>query len=191
VPGRSETGKLLKNCRKWALPYQTNNCKTRLVQGWPARPHVARLLVKNNIVKNNQQAFSRYLKAGRCAYVSRFVLDSSQAINVLHDAGGYAVLAHPAQLSCSFTELSGLIQQLKRLGIDGLETYYPTQRGDSFKKIRALAEKYELLETGGSDYHGDTRPGTSMAGATKRFVVPDTVMKALHKKRHDVGNKNI
>ena len=147
--------------------------------GVAGRPHFARLLVKKKIVKTNEQAFAHYLKAGRCAYVSRFVLDIREAIRILHEAGGIAIVAHPVQLPCSLSELSGIIGELKLLGLDGLETYYPTQRGDVFKKIRALAQKYQLLETGGSDYHGDIRKGTDMAGATKNFLVPDELMNTL------------
>ncbi len=151
--------------------------------GVAGRPHFARLLVKKNIVKSNEQAFAHYLKAGRCAYVSRYVLDISEAIDILHDAGGFAVVAHPTQLPCSLNELSGILRELKQLGIDGLETYYPTQRGDVFKKIRALAQQYQLLETGGSDYHGETRKGTAIAGATKKFLVPDELMNTLRKQK--------
>ncbi len=176
--------KIIKKLQAMGIALSDEQLQEEAGTGVAGRPHVARLLVKNNIVKNNQQAFSLYLKAGRCAYVPRFLLGSSQAIRILHDAGGYAVLAHPGQISCSMNELSGIINELKRQGIDGLETYYPTQRGDSFRKIRALAGKYELLETGGSDYHGDTRPNTSMAGTTNKFVVPDTVIKKLHEKKN-------
>ena len=151
--------------------------------GVAGRPHFARLLVKKNIVKTNEQAFAHYLKAGRCAYVSRFVLDIREAIEILHHAGGFAVVAHPALIPCSMNELSGILRELKQAGIDGLETYYPTQRGDVFKKIRALARQYQLLETGGSDYHGDTRKGIAIAGATKKFLVPDELMNTLREQK--------
>ena len=171
--------KIIRKLQEIGINITEQDLKTESGAGVAGRPHFARLLIKSGVVKNNQQAFSHYLKAGRCAYVPRFVLDIHDAIEILHCAGGIAVLAHPIQLSCSFSELSRTIKELKELGVDGLETYYPTQKGKTGKKIRELAEKYQLLETGGSDYHGDIRHGTSMAGATGKFQVPAELLTKL------------
>ena len=170
---------IIKKFQGMGIDITEEDLKNESGTGVAGRPHFARLLVKGGLVKNNDQAFSQYLKAGRCAYAPRFVLDAHDAIKMLHDAGGIAVLAHPIQLPCSFSELSMMIKTLKQLGIDGLETYYPTQRGKAGKKIRELAHKYQLLETGGSDYHGDIRIGTSMAGASKKFQVPEELLSKL------------
>ena len=193
--GRLQTSRAVRN-RKIVSKFQEmgidlseDELQNEAGVGVAGRPHFARLLVKKNIVKTNEQAFAHYLKAGRCAYVSRFVLEIREAIELLHDAGGFAVVAHPLQLPCSVNELSGLLRDLKHLGIDGLETYYPTQRGEALKKIRALAEQYQLLETGGSDYHGDTRKGTSIAGASKNFLVPDELMNTLRKQKELIDQK--
>lgn len=144
--------------------------------GVAGRPHFARLLVKCGVVKNNDQAFAQYLKKGRCAYAPRFLLDVEEAIDIIHGAGGIAILAHPIQLPCSFSELSEIIRQLKIAGLDGLESYYPTQKGKIGKRIKDLARTHQLLETGGSDYHGDVRPNSSMAGETGKFQVPDDLL---------------
>ena len=174
--------KIIKKFQAMGINITEQDLKNESGTGVAGRPHFARLLVKAGLVRNNEQAFSQYLKAGRCAYAPRFVLDTQDAIKILHDAGGIAVLAHPMQLPCSFSELSMMINELKQLGMDGLETYYPTQRGQAGKKIRALAQKYQLLETGGSDYHGDIRIGTSMAGGSKKFLVPEKLLSKLKMK---------
>lgn len=171
--------KIILKLQEIGINISEQDLKAESGAGVAGRPHFARLLIKSGVVKNNEQAFSHYLKAGRCAYVPRFVLDIHDAIEILHGAGGIAVLAHPIQLSCSLGELSMIIKELKELGMDGLETYYPTQKGKTGKKIRELAEKYQLLETGGSDYHGDIRHGTSMAGATRKFQVPAELLTKL------------
>ena len=181
--------KIVSKLQEMGISLSEEELQKEAGEGVAGRPHFARLLVKKNIVKTNEQAFAHYLKAGRCAYVSRFVLEIREAIALLHDAGGFAVVAHPLQLPCTLTELSGIVRELKYLGIDGLETYYPTQRGDGFKKIRALAQQYQLLETGGSDYHGDTRKGTSIAGAAKNFLVPDELMNTLKKEKELIDQK--
>jgi predicted metal-dependent phosphoesterase TrpH len=171
--------KIIRKLQEIGINITEQDLKAESGAGVAGRPHFARLLIKSGVVKNHQQAFSRYLKVGRCAYVPRFVLDIHDAIEILHGAGGLAVLAHPIQLSCSFSELSRIIKELKELGMDGLETYYPTQKGKKGKKIRELAVKYQLLETGGSDYHGDIRHGTSMAGGTGKFQVPAELLTKL------------
>ncbi len=178
--------KIVSKFQEMGIDLSADELQDEAGEGVAGRPHFARLLVKKNIVKTTEQAFARYLKAGRCAYVSRFVLEIREAIEILHEAGEFAVVAHPLQIPCSMSELSGILRELKHLGIDGLETYYPTQRGDAFKKIRALAQQYQLLETGGSDYHGDTRKGTSIAGASKNFLVPDEIMNTLRKQKERI-----
>jgi predicted metal-dependent phosphoesterase TrpH len=138
--------------------------------GQTGRPHIARLLVQKNIVKTIDQAFTRYLKKGACCYVDRFIYRVDEAIAMLHDCGGTAVLAHPSQISRSIDLLDALLTQLKKMGLDGLETFYPTQNGKFHRKLRALARLHQLYETGGSDYHGDIRAGTGLAGVNGHRV---------------------
>ena len=146
--------------------------------GQTGRPHIARLLVNKKIVKNINQAFDLYLKKGRCAYVRRFVYHVEEAIALIHDSGGSAVLAHPIQLGHSIDTIEQLLKRLKPSKLDGIETYYPTQRGAFLNKLRRLAQKYELFETGGSDYHGDIRPNTAMAGG-KNLRVPQELIEHM------------
>jgi predicted metal-dependent phosphoesterase TrpH len=143
--------------------------------GQTGRPHIARILVAKKFVKTIDQAFAHYLKKGACAYVSRYILTVEEAISLIHGAGGIAVLAHPAQISYSIDTLDRLLRILVDMGLDGVETYYPTQKGSFLKKLKRVSSGYGLLETGGSDYHGDIRPNTDIAG-TGRFTIPVTVL---------------
>jgi len=170
---------ILEKLQKIGINLTEQDLRDEAGDGVAGRPHFARLLIKSGVVKNNEQAFSDYLKTGRCAYVPRYVLDIRDAIEMLHGAGGIAVLAHPIQLRCSHQELSKVVRELKDMGLDGLETYYPTQKKKVGKKIRELAVKYQMVETGGSDFHGEVRIGTAIAGATKHFMVPDELLGAL------------
>lgn len=138
--------------------------------GQTGRPHIARLLVQKKVVKTIDQAFSRYLKKGACCYVDRFVYHVDEAIAMLHDCGGTAVLAHPCQISRAIDQLDTLLVRLKKMGLDGLETFYPTQNGTFQRKLRSLARLHQLYETGGSDYHGAIRAGTGLAGANGHRV---------------------
>ena len=148
--------------------------------GQIGRPHFARILVSKGVVKTIDQAFERYLKKGAPAYVSRFIYPVEQAIKMIKSAGGITSLAHPVQLGYSLEVLKGMLSGLKDSGLDALETYYPTQKGKIRKKLSELARHYELLETGGSDYHGDIRINTSMAGGHD-FFVPGQLLERLEK----------
>jgi len=155
--------------------------------GQTGRPHIARLLIKKNIVKTIDQAFARYLKKDACAYVSRFIYHVKEAIDIIESAGGLPVLAHPVQIDRTLELLSELLDELVPMGLRGLEVYYPTQQGKVRKKLHFLANRYNLLETGGSDYHGDIRSGTSMA-VGKNMTIPvhlfEKLNQALNNTKH-------
>jgi 3',5'-nucleoside bisphosphate phosphatase len=128
-------------------------------------------------VKTITQAFDQFLKKGAVAYISRFAYTAIEAISLIHQAGGLAVLAHPAQNDPDLTRLPTVLAALVPAGLDGIEVYYPTHSNKMKKKLRALAEKNNLLLTGGSDYHGDVRPATTLAGGGNIFVPPELLLK--------------
>jgi len=96
---------------------------------------------------------------------------------LIHQAGGLAVLAHPTQNDPELTRLPSVLADLVPAGLDGIEVYYPTHSHKMKKKLRALAAQHNLLLTGGSDYHGDIRPGTTLAGGGNIFVPLELLVK--------------
>ena len=149
--------------------------------GQTGRPHIAKVLMAHKVVKSIPAAFEKFLKKGAPAYVSRFVYQADEAIGMIKRAGGVAILAHPVQIDPTLERLPGLLAELAGLGLDGIELFYPTQSSRVRKKIRLAAERYHLLYTGGSDYHGDVRPGTNLAGG-KNVQVPADVLTALRQR---------
>lgn len=149
--------------------------------GQTGRPHIAKVLVAHKVVKSIPAAFEKFLKKGAPAYVPRFVYQADEAIDMIKRAGGVAILAHPVQIDPTLGRLPGLLADLAGCGLDGIEVYYPTQSSRDRKKIRLAAERYHLLYTGGSDYHGDVRPGTNLAGG-KNVQVPPEVLTALRQR---------
>lgn len=146
--------------------------------GQTGRPHIAKVLLSHGIVRTPQEAFERFLKKGAPAYVPRFCYTAQEAIAMIRRAGGIAVLAHPVQIDPGLKGLSALLAELVALGLEGIELYYPTQSASIRKKIRLVAGRYRLLYTGGSDYHGDIRPGTYLAGG-KNATVPNKLIDLL------------
>ncbi len=155
---------IIANLRHLGLDVSEDELQAISSTGQTGRPHIARLMVKKKIVKDIDQAFAIYLRKGKKGYAPRFIYHVQEAIDLIHQSGGSAVLAHPAQISRSLPFLDELLERLKMLGLDGIETRYPGQRGSFLNKLQRLAAKYGLFETGGSDYHGDIRPDTAMAG---------------------------
>lgn len=117
--------------------------------GVVGRPHVARALVGAGWATDSRDAFDRYLGAGRPAYVAKEQLAVSDAIALIHQAGGLAVLAHPGP--------SGTRERLESLaaaGLDGVEVRHPSHSPADTARLAALAEHLRLVPSGGSDWHG-------------------------------------
>ncbi len=121
------------------------------------RPHIAQLMVQRNYVKSIHEAFARYLGPGAAAYVPRELPTADKAIAAIHAAGGVAVLAHPVHLGLRPADLEHTIARLADLGLDGIETQHPDHETADTRKLTALADRFDLITTGGSDYHGSRK----------------------------------
>ena len=113
------------------------------------RPHVARALVADGWATDVRDAFDRYLGAGRPAYVAKDQLGMSDAIAMVHAAGGLAVLAHPAGAGTRER-----LEKLAALGMDGVEVKHPSHSPSDTARLRTLSEQLGLIASGGSDWHG-------------------------------------
>jgi predicted metal-dependent phosphoesterase TrpH len=115
----------------------------------PGRPHVARTLVKEKLVSNLDEAFERYLKKGRVAWVPKTKMSGLESIELIHQAGGIAVMAHPG-----LNRSDEIIPALVDAGLDGIECFHTKHSTVMAERYLEIAEKHHLLVTGGSDCHG-------------------------------------
>jgi predicted metal-dependent phosphoesterase TrpH len=123
--------------------------------GQVGRPHFANVLLEKKVVKSFQEAFDRFLKKGAPAYVDKFRFTSKEALHFINEAGGVAVLAHPNTLGVNgYSELEKLIVRLADEGLKGIEVYYPEHSAVEVAQYKTLADRYSLVSTGGTDYHG-------------------------------------
>lgn len=118
-------------------------------RGSLGRLHLARALYDRGLVDSVQRAFDLYIGAGKPAYVERPRLEVSDAVRLIASAGGIPVLAHP-----KLANVDNEIPELVHLGVRGIEAFYSKHTPDDTQKYLAMAEKYGLLVTGGSDCHG-------------------------------------
>jgi predicted metal-dependent phosphoesterase TrpH len=135
----------------------------RLSGGQVGRPHIAKALVNRGYVSSIDEAFSRYLKKGAIAYVEKFRFPSQEAIAMIRKAGGLAALAHPFTLGIKKSrELTQVVSELKEMGLEGIEAFYPGHTEEMTELYRNIAERFGLFCTGGSDFHGDLRNGPQL-----------------------------
>jgi predicted metal-dependent phosphoesterase TrpH len=120
-----------------------------------SRAHFGRFLVADGRVRTTQLAFDRYLGRGKLAYIAPPWLSVQEVVSLIHEAGGLAVLAHPARYSLQGSELRVLLQLFKDTGGDAIEIITPSHSGDDITRFVELARYYGLAGSLGSDFHGD------------------------------------
>lgn len=145
------------------------------------RPHIARLLMEKRYVTSAKDAFDRYLANGRPAYVARELPPPADAIAWIKAAGGVAVLAHPTWATSAGEELEPLLATLKSAGLGGIEVHYSTHTKRQTTKYLGLAKKLDLLITGGSDFHGITKPDIEVGIGRGGLKVSEKLLDPLKK----------
>ena len=146
------------------------NCRS------PGRPHVARALVQAGHCKSHDQAFERFLKKGRPAWVPKAKMSALQAIELIHQAGGLAVMAHPG-----LNRTDEVIPDLVDAGMDGIECFHTKHSNSTARHYLDMADHFKLLVTGGSDCHGLSK-GKPLIGTVKLPYEHVEKMKAARQK---------
>ena len=127
----------------------------------PGRPHVARALVKARLCSNLDEAFQRFLKRNRPAWVPKLKMSACEAIDLIHQARGVAVLAHPG-----LNRTDSVIPDLVEAGVDGIECFHTKHSTATSEHYLELADRFHLLVTGGSDCHGLSK-GKPLIGSVR------------------------
>jgi predicted metal-dependent phosphoesterase TrpH len=131
------------------------NCKS------PGRPHLARALVKAGLCKSSDEAFERFLKKNRPAWVPKAKMSALEGVELIHQAGGLAVMAHPG-----LNRTDEIIPALVDAGLDGIECFHTKHSTKTAERYLEIADKFNLLVTGGSDCHGFSK-GKPLIGTVK------------------------
>jgi predicted metal-dependent phosphoesterase TrpH len=185
-PGLTQTLDLLQSSRKNRNPQIIERLNELGIQvsldevlnetgenGQIGRPHIAQLMVKKGFAQSINEAFDRYLATGKPAYVNKYRVDSNQAIEIISGAGGLPVLAHPMLLQLEKdTALEKLIHTLKEMGLKGIEVYYPEHTPEQVAYYAKLADRHDLLMTGGTDFHGSLKPDIKMGTGRGNLHIP-------------------
>ncbi len=143
------------------------------------RPHIARILMNKKYVTSAKDAFDRYLADGRPAYVARELPKPEEAIAWIKATGGVAVLAHPTWAKVSGEGLNALLTTLKAEGLGGIEVHYSTHTKRQTREYLDLAKRLNLLITGGSDFHGITKPDIEVGTGRGGLKVSEKLLEPL------------
>ena len=148
------------------------------------RAHYGTWLLEHGVVSSVADAFSKYLGDHTPYFVPREKVTPQQAVSLIQKAGGLAILAHPILYRMSRERLDILVRRLKEVGLTGIEAIYATYNSREENQIRQLASKYNLLLSGGSDFHGFAKPKLELGTGYGHLCVPDEVYFSL-KKEHE------
>jgi predicted metal-dependent phosphoesterase TrpH len=144
------------------------------------RPHIGHAMVRKGYVASVDEAFKLYLDRGAAAYVRAESIDPADAIDAVRRAGGVAVLAHPYQLRPpDDAALERMVLSLKDAGLEGIEVYYSLHRPEQTAFYRELALRHGLLMTGGSDFHGASKPNITLGIGCGGLRVPPELLPPL------------
>lgn len=135
------------------------------------RPHIAQVLMRKGYVGSIKQAFDKFLGQGGSAYFDKEQLTCRRAIEMIREAHGIAVLAHPVQLRKeNFAQLEGEIKNLVDFGLGGIEVIHSDHRDSLIAELQDVAKRFNLLSTGGSDFHGSNKPHIQLGMAGSRKI---------------------
>jgi predicted metal-dependent phosphoesterase TrpH len=139
------------------------------------RPHIARLLIDKGGAASIDDAFDRFLTQGAVAYVERPKMDPFKMISLLKQSGAKVVLAHPGLLRMQEAELEEFVDALVKRGLDALEVFTPHNTDEQILFLKTLVDKFKIGLSGGSDFHGDNKPGHRIGFYRETLMVPEFV----------------
>ena len=142
--------KIIQKLRKIGIKVDFVRVEELAGDGSIGRPHIAQAMLEKGYVNSFREAFIKYINRDGPAYVERDKITPVEAIQIITRAGGLPILAHPLTLS----RFEIAVGELKPAGLVGIEVYYNNYAPEQIRNLLDLAEKFSLISTGGSDYHG-------------------------------------
>jgi hypothetical protein len=172
IAGRNERNvKIVESLRAQNVAITIDEVLDQAKGGTVGRPHFAAILVRKGYVKSAQEAFNKYLGQSGSTYVDKETVNAKRAIEMIRESGGLPVLAHPVQLKReNFGQLENTVKELADYGLAGIETIHSDHREILIEELFDLARRFNLIPTGGSDFHGSSKPHIRLGWAGSRRV---------------------
>jgi predicted metal-dependent phosphoesterase TrpH len=171
---------IVRRLSSFGLPVTIEEIEKEAGGGSVGRPHIAAVMVAKGYVPDIRTAFDLWLGSGKPGYSGRDRLEPEEAIALARESGGVPVLAHPHTLGITTaSEMADLLTRLKRAGLVGLEALYGAYRRHEREGYADLARRFDLVPSGGSDYHGTYKPGLSLGSGYGDLIVPGALLDEL------------
>ena len=178
--GREERNrKMLAKLAELGMPLEWEEVAAIAGSDVIGRPHIALAMLNRGYVATTKEAFDKYLAAGKCAYFDRVRLPPEENIRLVRAAGGVAVWAHPNQWSGNIGEVERALDELKEMGLGGMECFYSTFTNELNVEYLRMVRARGMLATGGSDYHGVSKPALSIGIGFGHMSIPDSLVAPL------------
>ena len=176
---------IVENLNRLGLSLSYEDVQATAGSGAIGRPHIAQVLLSKRYVKSAKEAFDRYLADRAPTYVPRELPDAKEAIDWVRSVGGVSVLAHPNWAKEKGEGIQKFCENLKTQGLQGIEVFYSTHTPRQTSDYLEIARRLELLVTGGSDFHGLTKPDIEIGIGRGNLKVPEKLVDQL---REAAGN---
>ena len=177
---KNRNPKIIERLNELGFPISLEEVRQIGGKGQIGRPHIALVLKEKGYVASIGEAFRKLLGVQKPAYVGKERLGCKETIEMIRGAGGIAALAHPGLLDVAGeSQLETLIQNLTHIGMGAIEVYYPQHTAEQTEQFVRLAKQYELLMTGGTDFHGALTPEIRMGSGSGDLFVPYHIYDAL------------
>lgn len=170
---------MCKRLREEGVEIELSELKKEFPGAIITRAHFAELIIKKGYVSDRKAVFQKYIGDNCSCHVKLKSLTPGEGIDIIRSTGGIAVLAHPLLYRMKLPEIDAFVGTLKEAGLCGIEAIYSNNRGYDEQNMRALAKKYDLLITGGSDFHGKNNKGVEMGHGKGNLKVPYEILDEL------------
>ena len=148
------------------------------------RANIARFLYEHGMIPTIQTAFEKYIGDNCKCYVNRFKITPMDGVRLIKEAGGTAILAHPLLYHMSDATLQKMVDEMKEAGLDGIEAIYCTYTPSEERQMKHFAQENHLLVSGGSDFHGTTKPNLNLGTGYGKLHIPYEVLENIKNSRN-------
>ncbi len=145
------------------------------------RAHFAKVMVEKGYVSSVKEAFENYLGSGKPAFSSKQYLTAEDAVRVIKESGGVSFIAHLHLIRLNDSDLFDFLKRMKEAGLSGIEGYYTEYEKEMHEKYMAMAKELSLAVSGGTDFHGKTKPHIKIGKGYGELQIPYSVLDEIKK----------
>lgn len=179
--GREERNHfILERLKGLGMPLTWNEVASLAKEDVVGRPHFAQAMITKGYVKKKDEAFDNYLGKGKPAYVERDRFTVEESIELIRDAGGVPILAHPYTLNMGRRRMREFLAELAAKGLQGIEAYYSEHSHEQHRFCLNMARDLGWVVTGGSDFHGAMNPHIHLGLGFGSLAIPDELVELLY-----------